>query len=161
MVYAMNDEDKRRQILLWLQGYIELDNVGLSKVQYLKGDGDKEARKLLADAIRTRMPMRQSMLDAFANLIDPTPESVSGEERILVFKFRSRGKRRNNLRTSNIYFFMEELVVRGDKVESAVAAAMEQFKLSRAEVYKIWSTHKKIDEAFLTDIQAVKNETLP
>lgn len=74
MMCAMDDENKRGLILSWLRGYIDVDKVGLSERRYLKGDCEKQARKQLADAIRTRMPMRQSMLDALADLFDPTPD---------------------------------------------------------------------------------------
>jgi len=144
----LDDRERLGMIFAWLKGYIVTDETGLSAEHFLEGQNDGSARKLLADAIRSRQPLEQSILDALANLIDPTSSTTHEPDRMLVFKFRSRGKRANRIRKGEIFSFIRKFVEAGTQVESAVAEAMAKFNLSRAEVYKIWTLSKEVhDEA--------------
>jgi hypothetical protein len=107
---------------------------GLFRREYpIEGTEDERlAREALVRVLRSPEPLSRTLRSRLAELFDPQSAIA---ERQLVFTRRRKGRppeSRANKQVSNYVSRMEKA---GGK-EAAVAAAQEQFSLSRKEVYK-------------------------
>jgi hypothetical protein len=104
---------------------------------------EAKARRALVKVLRNNKPLHRRIRRWLAAHFDDADSYI---ERKLVFQFRKswRPRGRRQVRDASVRHLMYEMVHpldgrKGCKVEAAVAAAMEKFKLSRRTVLAIWS----------------------
>jgi hypothetical protein len=124
-------DDWRADYFLWGQ---TPPTSGLFRRDYAKEGSQDErlAREALVRVLRKPEPLSRTIRSRLAELFDTDSTNA---ERKLVFKRRRKGrphKSRSNKQVANYVESMEKV---GGK-EAAVAAAQEQFGLSRKQVYK-------------------------
>jgi hypothetical protein len=128
-----------------LRGY---DQGSGLETKYPKNGQEAKARRALAKVLRNHKPLHPYIRRWLALHFDDHNPFF---ERKLVFQFRQnrRPRGRKQMRDISVRRYMEEMIypsdgARSSKVEAAVSAAMEKFKLSRRTVLSIWSGRKPL-----------------
>jgi hypothetical protein len=136
----MNDEWHWRIVKLWATGIRTKDQNGLAKRGYLNERYDQIAREFLAKALDEGKPIPGDVGRALASVIstDPSRYLWRPSERMLDFRFRTEGRRRDGIRDYHILETMGRNVLKFDKVEAAVAETSHQLGLSRSAILKVW-----------------------
>jgi hypothetical protein len=152
-VYVLSEAEKVNAVRAFLSGYLICDRPPLvrhvvenqvvskphmNRLAYVRKTEETEFRSLLSEMLRSKNPLDRNIRNSLAELFDNRPP-IEIENRMLVFKFRSRGKRRNVYLNSAIADYVLALEFKGNgmKIEAAIQATMEAFKVSRSEVNRV------------------------
>ena len=101
----------------------------------------------MARHLRSDSPLTREQRDVLADLFDPDPSVGFKNERRIIFQYRRCGRRSQHLANTQISQHIWELFCSGWDVESGVQDATTKYKLSREDVFKIWSRFRPIYEA--------------
>ena len=136
----MNDEWHWRVVKLWADGIRVKDQNGLARRGYLNERYDRIAREFLAKALNEGKPIPRPVGRLLASVLstDPNQYLERPSERILDFRFRSEGRRRDGIRDFHILQTMARNVLKFEKVDAAVAETSSELGLSRSAILKIW-----------------------
>jgi hypothetical protein len=146
MVRAMDDDWHWRLVYLWLDGFRGRDERGRLETRFLQGRYAAVAREFLAMALAIGKPIPGRVRHKLAEHISEKPSDYSffPSGRVLEFRFRSAGRRKDRRRDRYISECLRVLVEQGSKTESAVAEVASKFGLSRAEVFRVWGARTKV-----------------
>lgn len=115
------------------------DMHGLSEVIYLEEGSyqELEARRALANVLRSSKPLDLGLRTLLADLFDPDRDEI---DRKLRFVHRRKGKPWTKAQAEKqIAEFIWAAVQEGTKGESAFSLAMGKFGLKRTRIIEIWS----------------------
>jgi hypothetical protein len=145
--YCTEEADPIPDLLL---GRYRRDKRGLAKHSYLRGAEEYEARKLLADLLRSRVDVRSfdSAIEVLAALIDPegfvAREIKFGRRKRVGGESRKKGRDPQVIANYQIIEAVRDLHKAGIAIEDATAEVGERFKLSESRVLKLWSDRRNI-----------------
>lgn len=125
----------------YLKGTVVPDKADRHHLVYAPIDVEADARELLAQLLRSDVPINRDIRDALAILIDPNQGPEPHAEREFRFAFRSR-KRPNKIRDLQICDHIANCINRGIMVKIAVDDVMQKYKLGRRKVLGIWGEYK-------------------
>ena len=92
-----NDPYDYTLVNVLLTGFTDFDERGLPAKKYVHDDS--EARQAIARLLRNDEPLPAQLRECLAALFEPEPIGDEiGDERVLTFKFRRPGNRRNGYR---------------------------------------------------------------
>jgi hypothetical protein len=147
------DDDLTRAYGL-LGGSVRYNKRGLPFNYYLK-DGDSEeleARMAIAMLLRSRRVNGQ-LLNMLASLFDPRPRVLPDgkahpdflhiAERRIVFRYRARGNRNNDLANTVIARNIWHRIRAGTGIGEAIQATADEFNLSHEQAEDVWGRYKK------------------
>ena len=144
--YCTEEADPIPDLLL---GRYRRDKRGLAKHSYLQGAEEYEARKLLADLLRSRadVGLFDSTVDLLADLIDPEgvlPREIKFGRRKIGDESRKKGRDPQVIANYQIIKAVRDSRDAGSTVEDAVAKVADHFALSDSQVLKLWSNRRNI-----------------
>jgi hypothetical protein len=105
-----------------------------------KGAREKDARRALAQELRSLKPLDLGLRCFLADLIDPDRNEINLQIR---FVRRRKGKPSNPATDKRIAQFIAG-IAKDDGVESAVTQAKQEFGLSRSRLMAIWGEWRPI-----------------
>ena len=113
-------------------------------IEYLRGDGEREARRTLANLLRSDEPLSRELRDLLAALFDPDLSQLADGtpiERQLVFRRRSRSSEFH--RDFLIRFLMAMLVGAGVSIEDALRGVGQELRIEPGAVRKVWEKSRR------------------
>jgi hypothetical protein len=125
-----------------MAGFIEKLDEGRPQRRYLDSKHEDRHRAAMARLLRSGLPLTQDFRDQLAALFDPNAGTHPAIDRKLIFKYRSRGRRRDNVRNTAVAQYIFVRIREGDGVEKAQQKAADFFCLSFEAVRDIWG-HKE------------------
>jgi hypothetical protein len=140
-----SDRDEQLSCVL-LGGFIKSDK-RRSRVHYLSGRDESEARKAIAKLLRSGKPLSGQLRDMLASAFDPTSQPNLLNGRQIYFRFARRGKQPDHVANTAIAYHIYEAVKEGATVEVAVGKAIDQFEITREFAMRVWGRYRKHLEA--------------
>lgn len=136
-----NDNDAKRLIIELLCSRIVHDSRGLSRIDYLEGDEELEARRALARMLKTSLPLDLGLRFLIADLIDPDCDEINRQIR---FENRRKGKPSNAAAEKQVAEFIWSQRQTGVTMKRTVIDATAKFGLNRSRVLAIWKIWQPI-----------------
>jgi hypothetical protein len=136
---------KGAQIFGLLGGCTRTGKLNRVVFEYMKGDEEREARRILAELLRSDEPLSRELRDLLAALFDPDfSELADGTpiERQIVFRFRT-GRRTEFYRDLFIRLLMAMQVGAGVPIKDALAKVGQGFGMEPDAVRKVWEKSRR------------------
>jgi hypothetical protein len=141
-------DEEEELILALLSGRTVLDKDGLPTIQYLSGNEERRARRLLAARLRRGL-LSGEMWNQIAALIDPCPNRHPAIERQIEFHYRRAGQQPTRpTRETAIAQHLNSKLKGGQGVSSAIRATAAKFGISERYVWEIWRAHRNTRDLF-------------
>ncbi len=127
----MTDKERTENLIKWLHADSEAD--------------EDEARRLLADLLRTTHPLDLGLRFALGDLFDP---DLKQEQGCYFAIKRVRGNRKKRLPFHSIAAHVWRAVQSGDWVKKAVPDAAKEFACDERTVREAWSMYKPVFQKY-------------
>lgn len=111
-------------------------------VEYLTGEEEREALRLLAAHIRQGTLQDKDFCIALSRLFDPDTSPTREPRRVVFVPRRQRGRKGHEDITPSIARDLLRAALKGQNIESAVAIAVERYGVSRRTVMRVWSDYR-------------------
>jgi hypothetical protein len=137
----MTSDEKR--IIELLCGRSERDGRGLPRVTYLsEGSSEEtEARRALAQMLKTSLQLDLGLRGILADLIDPDRDEL---DRRIRFERRRKGKPSNAVAEEQIAEFIWTQRRAGAKMKPVITEAIKKFGLKEKRILAIWKIWRPI-----------------
>jgi hypothetical protein len=131
------EKDLEMMAVILLRGYRTADG----RMKCLSKDIEGQFRKALVWLLRSNTPLSRNVRDALSDVFAVDDEMLF--PRTIEFGFRQKGNRSDPGFVSNVAAVVEEHLIRGDKVDDGIQAAVQQFGLDERTVKQYWSRYAK------------------
>jgi len=124
-----------------LDGFVKQDSRGRLRQTYLRAGTreEKDARRALANLLRTDGNLDRGLRDSLANLFEPDPPV----QRKIQIVNRGRGKLVDHVAATQVVKHMADEIRGGSGVNAAIASAADKFSMSDEMVKRIWGRYRR------------------